>query len=139
MKYKTRAEWMKNSMNAYRFALRHHLEDIATKHMPYVVEHGKWSKEAIINSAKQYKTIAEWRNAVESAYAIASRNGFLEEIRSFLSTTKKPNGYWTKERVLSSAKLFKNLSDWKKAEPSAVVIARRNRWLNEAKNSFLSI
>ena len=32
-KYRTRADWMRKSPNAYRFALRHGLGEIATRHM----------------------------------------------------------------------------------------------------------
>jgi len=135
-KYTTRADWMKNSMNAYRFAIRHHLDSIATEHMHYVTEHGKWTKDAILASAKKFKTIAEWRLNEGSAYVIASRKGYVEEIKKFLTSNKKPNGFWTKERIIESASHYVSLVDWRKSEPSAVVAARRNGWINEAKTAF---
>ena len=136
-KYRTRADWLAKSPKAYRFALRHHLEELATSHMNYVTEHGKWTKEAILASAKKFTTIAEWRKNEESAYVIASRNRYLDEVKEFLTTFKKPNGYWTKERVIESARHYANASDWRKSQPSVAAIARRNRWLDEVKASFV--
>jgi very-short-patch-repair endonuclease len=78
-KYKTRSDWMKGSSKTYRFALAHGLADIATRHMTFVTEHGKWTKENIIQSAKQYARQAEWRANESSAYAIAHRKGWLAE------------------------------------------------------------
>ncbi|WP_211307535.1 hypothetical protein [Polynucleobacter rarus] len=78
-KYKTRSEWMKGSSKTYRFALAHGLADLATKHMTFVTEHGKWTKENIIQSAKKYTKQAEWRANESSAYAIAHRKGWLAE------------------------------------------------------------
>lgn len=81
-KYKTRSDWMKGSSKTYRFALAHGLAELATKHMTFVTEHGKWTKEKIIQSAKQYVRQAEWRANESSAYAIAHRRGWLSEATS---------------------------------------------------------
>jgi hypothetical protein len=62
-KFKSRAEWMRKSPGAYRFALRHGLAKAATRHMEYVTEHGKWTRESIIESARPYSSLAEWRKA----------------------------------------------------------------------------
>ena len=67
---------------------------------------------------------------------IASRNGYLEEIKKFLTSNKKPNGFWTKEKIIESASQYTRLVDWRKSEPSAVVVARRNGWIKEAKTAF---
>ena len=78
-KYKTRSEWMKSSSKTYRFALAHGLANIATKHMTFITEHSKWTKENIIQSARKYTRQAEWRANESSAYAIAHRKGWLAE------------------------------------------------------------
>jgi hypothetical protein len=31
--------------------------------MEYVTEHGKWTRESIIESARPYSSLAEWRKA----------------------------------------------------------------------------
>jgi len=127
--YQTRSEWMENSSKIYRFALRHNLAELATKHMIYVTEHGKWSKEAVFIEAKKYSTIAEWRKLSQSSYVIANRNGWVDDCISHMKIIKRSNGYWTKERILESASRYKTKAEWRKAEPSAYVIAKRNGWL----------
>jgi hypothetical protein len=132
LKYQTRAEWMRCSPKTYRFALRHGLADIATRHMKYIVEHGKWTKEAVIESAKKYQTLMDWRLAESSAFVIACRNGWLNLARSHFTVTKQPNGYWTKERVIENAKKYNKLSVWRVNESSARTIVLRNGWMDEA-------
>lgn len=130
-KYKSRSEWLTNSSKIYRFALRHNLAQLATKHMSYVTEHGKWSKEAVIKEAKKYSTIAEWRSSSQSSYVIANRNDWLKDCISNMRIIKRSNGYWTKERILESASQYKTKAEWRRVEPSAYVIGRRNGWFDD--------
>jgi len=88
-KYKTRSEWMKGSSKTYRFALAHGLADVATKHMTFVTEHGKWTKDKIIESAKQYIRQSEWRANESSAYAIAHRKGWFAEATAHMIKHRK--------------------------------------------------
>ena len=88
-KYKTRSEWMKASSKTYRFALAHGLAEIATRHMTFITEHGKWTKEKIIESAKQYTKQSDWRANESSAYAIAHRKGWLIEATAHMGNSKK--------------------------------------------------
>jgi len=99
--------------------------------MVYVTEHGKWSKEAVIIEAQKYSTISEWRSSNQSSYVIANRNGWLDDCISHMKITKRANGYWTKERILESGSRYKTKAEWRKAEPSAYVIARRNGWFDD--------
>jgi hypothetical protein len=78
-KHKTRAEWMKASSKTYRFALAHGLAESATSHMSFITEHGKWTKEKIIENARKYVKQSEWRSNEPSAYTIAHRKGWLDE------------------------------------------------------------
>ena len=44
---------------------------------------------------------------------------------------RKPSGYWTKERCLSSANKYRSRRDWMNAEVSAYHTAARHNWLKE--------
>lgn len=132
LKYQSRCEWMKHSPKAYRFALRHSLADIATKNMQYITEHGKWTKQTILESAKRFTTVSAWRKEEGSAYVKAIKLDCLELAKSHMEITKKANGYWTKEKVLESAKKYTKISEWRIKEPSARVIAMKNGWIDEA-------
>ena len=52
---------------------------------------------------------------------------------NFVDVSKRrPQGYWTKARVLESAKKYKTQVEWNAKETSAVVVARRKLWIKEA-------
>jgi hypothetical protein len=40
---------------------------------------------------------------------------------------KKPNGYWTKERILAEAKKYKSKSEWSKKSPHSYYAARKSK------------
>jgi very-short-patch-repair endonuclease len=126
-KYKSRSEWMRNSPRAYRFALRHELADHATRHMERLIEPGKWTKQAVLADASKYVTKLDWRTASRSAYAIATRKGWLREACEHMKVGKAPNGYWTAERILSEAARFENTADWNKGSPVSYGIAKKRR------------
>jgi len=125
--YPTRAAWMRSSPNAYRFALRHGLSDAATRHMAYVTEHGKWTRETVIASAQPYSSLAEWREANPSAHVISKRLGCFEEATQHMTRAKQPNGYWTDEKILAEAARFDNTAAWNKGSPISYGIAKRRR------------
>lgn len=124
-RYQTRAAWMQGSSSAYRFAIRHGVSDIATRHMKYVVEHGKWTKTAVLESARKYETVSDWRTNQNSAYTIARRNGWNEEACAHMRITKRPNGYWTPARLLAASKRFRTVGEWRRTEPSSYSVAKR--------------
>jgi len=126
-KYRTRADWMRKSANAYRFALRHGLAEIATRHMEYVTEHGKWTREAVIASARSHASLAEWRKAEPSAYVIAKRLGCFADATEHMTRSKLPNGYWTDERVLAEGTKFASTAEWNKGSPNSYGIAKKRR------------
>jgi very-short-patch-repair endonuclease len=126
-KYQSRAAWMRASSSAYRFAIRHGVSDIATRHMKYVVEHGKWTKTAILESARQFETASEWRKNRYSAYVTASRKGWKEEACAHMRVTKRPNGYWTAERLLAASERFSTVGEWRRKEPVSYSIAKRGK------------
>lgn len=53
----------------------------------------KWTKNQIIESAKNFKTQNEWRKKVPSAYAIAKKKGFLKEAQKYLYVQKEKQRY----------------------------------------------
>jgi hypothetical protein len=46
-------------------------------------------------------------------------------------THKKPNGHWTLERCLQSAKKYKTRTEWANLSGSSYHTARRNGWLGD--------
>ena len=126
-KYRTRADWMRESPNSYRFALRHGLAKVATRHMIYITEHGKWTREAIIASARHYLSVCAWRTAEPSAYVTAKRMGCYAEATEHMNNSKRPNGYWTDERVLAEGAKFASTAEWNKGSPTSYGIAKKRK------------
>jgi len=126
-KYKSRSEWMRNSPRAYRFALRHDLAARVTRHMERLIEHGKWTKQSVLTDARKYGNKRDWRNASQSAYVVAIRNGWLREACEHMTVTKAPNGYWAAERILAEAARFENTADWNRASPVSYGIAKKRQ------------
>lgn len=48
-----------------------------------------------------------------------------------MSDLKKPNGYWTKEKLLEEAKKFPNLKEWRENSQSSYVTATRKKLIDE--------
>ena len=124
-KYQTKGDFKKNSPSAYATACRKGLIDSMTwfkngllkKRGPYK-EH-KYSKDIVTTIIKEKRciTVTDLRKANEYAYKIARDNNWLTELG--LTRNKREDGYWTKEKVLSVAKLYTNKQDFSKNESVA--------------------
>lgn len=91
---------------------------------------GYWTKEKVFEVARQYQSKSEFNKGCASAYEIARKNGWLSEMDWFVKG-KRPDGYWTKERVFEKAREYQTRSEFFKGCASAYVIARVNGWLKE--------
>lgn len=74
----------------------------------------KWTYEEVKKEAQKYKTIAEWVRSGKGSYSAASKAGWLAELTLHMTRAIKPNGYWTKERVIEDAKKYSARSEWRK-------------------------
>ena len=136
-KYETYPEWRKNSP-AFQVAIKngwleeckaHMLSEFATRSQAKLV----WTKEKIVELAKGYKTRSHFKADNTSAYTRARVNGWLDEVCSHMELKIHPNGYWTKERILKSAKLYQHRKEWLRSSDSAAYNKARERgWLEEA-------
>jgi len=89
----------------------------------------------MVKEKSQYKSLAEWRKTNPNDYAKVNREGWLDEICDIFGWVKpqiKPNGYWTKERVMAEAKKFNARTEWMIGSSSSYSSARRNGWVDDA-------
>ena len=136
-RYATIRDWRASEEGAYNKALKMGWIEEVTAHMTrLIMRSGHWTKEAVILSASQYKSQTDWKKDFGGAMAKAIRMGWLKEAcahMDFMNESKiKPQGYWTKARVLESAKKYKTQAEWNKAETSAVGVASKKGWIKEA-------
>jgi hypothetical protein len=93
---------------------------------------GYWSLENLRADASKYRTKAEWRKCSASAYAIALAKGLMANCCAHMESMRKPDGYWTKDRCLSSALRYSTIIEWSLREPKAYDAAKRFGWYREA-------
>lgn len=130
-KYKTRSEWRKNSSSATTMATRNGWFEEATAHMKLLVDHGKWTKEAVLKEAKKYKTKSEWGGSKNGSYGAALKKGWLEEATAHMVSADRTRK-WTKESILEDAKKYLTRGEWHKAKGNAAHVAISKGWYEEA-------
>lgn len=81
-KYKTRKDWRALGRQSYEYARTNFGEDFMNeccKHMQDVKREVRWTLEACISDASNYKTVNEWRRGNVVSYNTAIRNGWRSE------------------------------------------------------------
>ncbi|QWE27913.1 hypothetical protein [Polynucleobacter sp. AM-7D1] len=86
-----------------------------------------WDKEAVIKDASKYLTVADWRKSSSSAYAICCRNKWNDEACTHMVIVKRPNGFWTKEKILSASKKYKTTAEWHSKDPHSYAAAKNQK------------
>ena len=129
-KYTSRKEFRKENSSAYSVAERNRwLEE-----MPWLIIHckpnGYWTKERVFEESKKYSTVKEFKDKCGSAYNVARKEGWLEEM-NWLTLSTKPNGYWTKERVFEESKKYSSREEFRKGCSSAHTVAQKKNWFHE--------
>ena len=80
-KYKKRIDFQKGNRAAYSAAFKNGWLDEICTHMSYnEFEPTKWTKQICVDLAKQYKTRGKFKSNNSSAYKIALKHGWLDEI-----------------------------------------------------------
>jgi len=93
---------------------------------------GILTKEVVLNRASAFSSINEWLQSDSGGYAKARKMGWYDEAIQHMERNRKPRGYWTKDRVMESAKKYELLVQWRQHENSAYVKAKVSGWLQEA-------
>lgn len=89
-----------------------------------------WTREKCYETALQYEDLMTFRKECQVAYAVAHRNNWLNDY-VWLNKKRLPNGYWTKEMVMSEAKKYDCTGAFKKGNRLAYGAACRSGWIKE--------
>ena len=89
-----------------------------------------WTREKCYETAQQYEYLSDFIKESQVAFNIASRNKWLQDY-TWLKRKQLPNGYWTKELVLSEARKYTSTHEFKAGNPKAYSAAHRKGWINE--------
>jgi hypothetical protein len=132
LRYQTLQAFQKGSRSAYTTAHREGWLDEVCSHMERLQQpNGYWTKERVAAEALRFESRSAFNKGFGSAYTIAHREGWLDEVCSHMERLHQPNGYWTKERVAAEALRFKSRSAFQKGSSSAYTTAHREGWLDE--------
>jgi len=142
-KFQTIRDWREADEGTYNKALKMGWLEEATHHMKRLIaKTNHWTKERVIESAKQFNTQTAWKKEFGGAWAKAVKNDWIKDAcahMDFNNESKiKKQGHWTKERVLESASKYSSLADWRANEPSAVSVANKKGWKLESTKHMTS-
>jgi hypothetical protein len=129
-KYNSRSRFKAADSGAYKAAVRRGWLEEVCAHMQTLRR--SWSLPRLRKSTAQYVTRSAWKQADPGAYKAAHTNGILADVCKHMSRHQKPSGWWTKARVMTSARLFHSIAAWDAGDTSAVQTARRRGLIEEA-------
>lgn len=90
-----------------------------------------WTKEKCFEEALKYNAKKEFRENSHGAYLAVCKNEWIEEVCSHMTSQRKRNGYWTKERCFEEAIKYHSKREFEKNSISAYGAAQKNKWLND--------
>lgn len=130
-KYKTRTEFRIGCHAAYNYANNNNL----WIKMPWIrlliKEQGFWTKDRVFEESKKYETRMAFKKGSSTAYGIAVKFNWLEEMTWFVSNTM-PRGYWQdKQNVMTESKKYTSRNEFRWGNPSAYRAAINNEWIDE--------
>jgi DNA primase len=133
LKAHTRTEFRTKNPAAYGAAVKKNVLDQVCGHMVRLIKHaGYWTKNRIVEEAKQFNSRSEFKRKASTAYHKARKKGWLEEACSHMQVKQKPRGYWTIDNIKKEAQRYKTRTEFMKGSVSAYSIAAKNKWLDEA-------
>lgn len=91
---------------------------------------GYWTETKILEEAKKYKTLKEFRERANGAYCAASKLKIKHKIYT-LTTFKSIPNFWTKEKCLEEAKKYNTRIEFHNNCKGAWKASKRNGWLEE--------
>ena len=90
-----------------------------------------WTIDKVRDEALKYDSRNDFRLKSSSAYVSAHRNGWLNDVCSHMNNKRKPNGYWTIDKVRDEALKYETRKEFEKGSLSAYQIAYRNKWVDD--------
>ena len=114
LKYDNIKDWRLNGGASLEVSRRNGWYEECTAHMELSTKKGYWdSKETVLTEALKYKTRSEWSKNSSSSYNSAKKNGWFEEATAHMVYLVKPNGYWTRELLITEARKWSTPKEWR--------------------------
>lgn len=130
--YKTRYEFSEQCSGAYQVAVKkgwlYEMDWLSCARKPIET---KWTKDSVIKEAQKYEYRSDFRDFSGSAYNVARRHNWLDEMSWFKTYDHCQPRKWTKPEVIRFSKQFHSRSEFQDANSRAYQVARDNNWLDE--------
>lgn len=132
LKCNSRTDFYKKNNSAYNSAKNNGWMDEICSHMLSVskLHKGYWTREACLKELLKYTSMKDLRKNSPGAYGAMFVNKWFQELCSNIKS-KKPNGYWTKERCLEEALKYKTKKEFNKLSKSAYIKSWKEGWIKE--------
>ena len=132
-KYKTRSEFQRNASHAFATAMKKGwINEMDWFPIPKSHPNGYWTKERIIEAAKEYTTKKEFIKNNYAAYYAALKHDVIDELTWLEGKKKLPFGYWKdKEHCIEEAKKYKSKTEFQKNNQSAYWASLKYGYLEE--------
>jgi hypothetical protein len=86
-----------------------------------------WSFEDCYKEAEKYGNRSEFKEANDSAYRCALKNGWIDKFTWFI----KPNKKWNYDTCMKESKKYSSRSEFAQGSSGAYHVASRNGWLDD--------
>lgn len=131
LKYLSRKDFAIGTAGAYQSARQNcWLNEICSHMIVKQKPIGYWTNENCRNEAFKYKSKVEFRKKNSSAYSIAGRNGWLNEVCKHM-TKPKPILKWTKEECQKESLKYISRKKFAKGSSGAYSAALKKGWIDE--------
>lgn len=130
-KYSTRTDFFKGCHAAYDYAAKNNLWEKMPWIKTKVKEHGYWTKERVFEEGGKYSTKMEFKRGAPTAYSLATKNNWINEME-WAASDAKPQGFWqNKQNVIAESHKYSSRSEFRWGTPSAYRSAIDNGWIDE--------
>ncbi len=90
---------------------------------------GHWTKERVLQEARQYTHSHDFKEKNPKAYSAASRKGWIQECTWFIKPKNAKK--WNYDTCYEEAKKYTTKTDFRVNSITAYCVARKNGWLKE--------
>lgn len=126
-KYKSRSEFSKNNKTAYNASIRNKwINDFVWLKRPENKKK-KWTEETVLEEAKKYKSINEFRKSNKRAYNLSCENGWIKKYDFLKRRSDEP----TYEECLNEAKKFDRRYVFALKDRKYYDISKKYGWLEQ--------